>query len=67
MELAGISDDTEDPVGGQIIRDKEGKATGVFVDTAMSYIREQIPATSSKRLLSPCPEFPGDLWHYQCS
>ena len=46
MELAGISDDTEDPVGGQIIRDKEGKATGVFVDTAMSYVREQIPATS---------------------
>ena len=46
MELAGISDDTEDPVGGQIIRDEDGKATGVFVDTAMSYIREQIPGTS---------------------
>ncbi len=46
MELAGISDDTEDPVGGQIVRDENGKATGVFIDTAMSYIREQIPATS---------------------
>jgi len=46
MELAGISDDTQDPVGGQIIRDENGKATGVFIDTAMSYIREQIPATS---------------------
>ena len=46
MELAGISDDTEDPVGGQILRDEDGRATGVFVDTAMSYIREQIPGTS---------------------
>ncbi len=46
MELAGISDDTEDPVGGQIVRNENGKATGVFIDTAMSYIREQIPATS---------------------
>ncbi|HBJ90411.1 MAG TPA: amidohydrolase [Gammaproteobacteria bacterium] len=46
MELAGINQDTEDPVGGQIIRDENGNATGVFVDTAMSYIREQIPDTS---------------------
>ena len=46
MDLAGISDDTEDPVGGQILRDEDGRATGVFVDTAMSYIREQIPGTS---------------------
>ena len=46
MELAGIDGNTEDPVGGQIIRDENGNATGVFVDTAMSYIREQIPDTS---------------------
>ncbi|MEQ8313473.1 MAG: amidohydrolase [Gammaproteobacteria bacterium] len=46
MELAGIDADTEDPVGGQIIRDENGNATGTFVDTAMSYIREQIPPTS---------------------
>ena len=46
MRLAGISDETEDPVGGQIVRDENGKATGVFVDTAMSFIREQIPSMS---------------------
>lgn len=46
MELAGFDQDTENPVGGQIIRDENGNATGVFVDTAMSYIREQIPDTS---------------------
>ena len=46
MELAGINDGMEDPVGGQIIRDENGKATGVFVDTAMAYVREQIPSMS---------------------
>ena len=46
MELAGINDGMEDPVGGQIIRDENGKATGVFVDTAMVYVREQIPSMS---------------------
>jgi predicted amidohydrolase YtcJ len=46
MELAGIDASTENPVGGQIIRDENGNATGTFVDTAMSYIREQIPPTS---------------------
>jgi len=46
MELAGIDRDTEDPVGGQIIRDGNGDATGTFVDTAMSYVREQIPSTT---------------------
>ncbi len=46
MELAGIERNTEDPVGGQIIRDENGDATGTFIDTAMGYVREQIPASS---------------------
>ncbi len=46
MELAGIDRDTEDPVGGQIIRDENGDATGVFVDTAERYIEEIIPRTT---------------------
>lgn len=46
MELAGIDRNTEDPVGGQIIRDENGDATGVFVDTAERYIQEHIPSTS---------------------
>lgn len=46
LELTGIDADTEDPVGGQIIRDENGKATGTLIDTAMSYVREQIPDTS---------------------
>ena len=50
MELAGINRDTEDPVGGQIIRDENGDATGTFVDTAESYIEEVIPSTSPEEL-----------------
>lgn len=43
MELAGISRQTEDPNGGQIIRDENGDATGVFIDNAMALIRSNIP------------------------
>lgn len=43
MELAGITRQTEDPDGGQIIRDASGNATGVFVDNAMGLISQHIP------------------------
>ena len=46
MALAGVDRNTEDPTGGQIIRDENGNATGVFIDTAMSYIRSQIPGAT---------------------
>lgn len=46
MELAGVDRRTEDPDGGQIIRDEDGNPTGVFIDNAMALIRSQIPATS---------------------
>jgi predicted amidohydrolase YtcJ len=50
MELAGISNDTADPQGGRIIRNEAGEATGIFIDTAMNYIREKIPErTDSER------------------
>jgi predicted amidohydrolase YtcJ len=43
MKLAGIDDDTPDPVGGKIIRDDNGHATGVFVDMAMDIVEAQVP------------------------
>jgi predicted amidohydrolase YtcJ len=39
MEQMGITNDTVAPAGGEIIRDQEGNATGVFVDNAQSLIR----------------------------
>jgi len=44
MRIAGIDDDTPDPIGGKIIRDASGKATGVFVDMAMGLVTAHIPA-----------------------
>ena len=43
MEIAGVTRDTEDPDGGQILRDEDGNPTGVFVDNAMALIRNNIP------------------------
>jgi len=39
LEQMGITADTPAPAGGEIIRDDEGRATGVFVDNAQSLIR----------------------------
>lgn len=39
MELAGVSAETPDPAGGEIVRDGSGKAIGVFEERAMSIIR----------------------------
>lgn len=43
MELAGIDQSTEDPNGGRIIRNENGDATGVFIDSAMNLIENVIP------------------------
>jgi predicted amidohydrolase YtcJ len=43
MRLAGIDADTPDPVGGKIIRDDNGHATGVFIDKAMGLIGAHVP------------------------
>ena len=34
MEFAGVTADTPDPDGGEIIRDEAGQPTGIFVETA---------------------------------
>ncbi len=44
LEIAGIDAETQDPVGGKIIRDDSGKATGVLIDKAMSLVMQHIPA-----------------------
>ncbi len=46
MEIAGITRDTPDPDGGQILHDEDGEPTGMFIDNAMDLIRRHIPAPS---------------------
>lgn len=43
LQLAGITDQTPDPAGGKIMRDAQGKATGILVDAASSLVEKHIP------------------------
>jgi predicted amidohydrolase YtcJ len=43
LALAGITDRTPDPVGGRIVRDAAGHATGVLVDAAQAMIEKVLP------------------------
>lgn len=46
MRLAGVSKDTKDVDGGEIVRDAAGNPMGVFKDAAMSYVSRVIPDPS---------------------
>lgn len=48
LEIAGIDDDTPDPLGGKIIRDDDGKATGTLVDNAMGLVDAEVPKASKE-------------------
>lgn len=50
LKLAGIDERTTDPVGGEIIRDAQGKPTGLLKDTAMDAVYKIIPQPSTQRL-----------------
>lgn len=43
LEAAGITDKTPDPAGGKIMRDANGKATGVLVDAAQELVTKVLP------------------------
>lgn len=48
LELAGIDNDTPDPVGGKIHRDDNGNATGTLIDTAMNFVSSQVPGSTKE-------------------
>jgi len=50
MELAGIDADTAEIEGGAIVRDEDGKLTGVFKDNAMALLAKAIPTPSDAQL-----------------
>ncbi len=43
LELAGITRETVDPPGGRVIRDAQGRPTGVLIDRAMDLVARHIP------------------------
>ncbi|MEJ0105270.1 MAG: amidohydrolase [Bacteroidota bacterium] len=50
LQLAGITNETITPAGGQIIKNKKGELTGVFKDEAMNLVFNKIAAPSEKEL-----------------
>ena len=52
LAAAGISKDTLDPPGGEIIRDANGNPTGVLIDNAMQLVQQKIPAPTSDDKIS---------------
>jgi len=47
LEAAGIGPDTPDPDGGTIVRDAQGRATGVLLETAEGLVLDAIEASRS--------------------
>lgn len=48
MALAGVDADTEDPPGGEILRDRKGNPTGVFLENAVSLVDSRVPVPDLK-------------------
>lgn len=49
LDLAGVTADTPNPPGGEIIKDETGKPTGVFVDAAQSLIYRALEKSLAQR------------------
>jgi hypothetical protein len=49
LETAGITRDTPDPVGGAIIRNKDGDPTGVLINRAMNLVTDKIPPDTDEQ------------------
>jgi predicted amidohydrolase YtcJ len=50
LELAGVTAETPDPPGGTIVRDAEGRPTGILKDEAQSLVSEVMPPPSEEAL-----------------
>jgi predicted amidohydrolase YtcJ len=50
LKLAGISENTPDPVGGEILRDISGKPTGILLENAMSLVDVIVPLPAKEQL-----------------
>ncbi len=50
LEIAGVTKETQDPPGGQIIRDASGNPTGVLIDRAQGLVTRKIPALTYEQV-----------------
>lgn len=50
LEMAGVTKDTPNPQGGEILKTEEGEVLGCLTDTAASIVRNIIPPWSDEKL-----------------
>jgi predicted amidohydrolase YtcJ len=50
LKQAGVDADTPDVAGGEIIRDGDGRPTGILKDNAMSLVQEAMPTPTERQL-----------------
>lgn len=64
IEMAGITKETPDPVGGEILKDINGNVLGVLTDTAMGLVWDMIPEYSEARKKEACLAAQKELLSY---
>jgi len=52
LEIAGIDEKTPDPMGGKIVRDAAGRATGILIDRAQGLVGAKIPPASDEEVVN---------------
>jgi predicted amidohydrolase YtcJ len=52
LQLAGIDKTTQAPVGGEILRDSDGEATGILLNRATTLLAEAVPKPSLEQFAS---------------
>jgi predicted amidohydrolase YtcJ len=52
LQLAGINKDTQAPVGGEILRDSDGEATGILLNRATTLLADAVPKPSLEQFIS---------------
>lgn len=48
LRRAGIDESTADPAGGRVVRDTEGRPTGLLLENAQSLVLERVPRPSDE-------------------
>jgi predicted amidohydrolase YtcJ len=62
LERAGITDATPDPPGGQIVRDAEGRATGILLEEAIDLVDDVVEPLSISAAAEALSQAVRSLW-----